>query len=173
VRALGLVFLLVPSIALAEPRVCGPQNYDSETEPDFECPSPTELEMVPRLRPPPSVPVEVGDIVEAQWEGAVVHRDRLIQMGLTIRALRRLRWADRLRIHAEYEIRLTHQTEVCDARLEHAEERTEVYREALGVANERVSSAQAWYRSWWFGYLMGVLSAGALVALTAYALMAI
>jgi len=172
-RHLALALVLLASPAAYAQTVCGPQNYDIEEEPDFDCPGPNELEMIPDLRPPPSVAVEAGDIVEVQWEGAVVHRDRLIQMGLRIRALRSLRWSDRLRIHAEYQIRLTHQEETAAARLEHAEERVEVYQEALGRANERVSSAGAWYRSWWFGYLMGVLSAGALVALTAYALIAI
>lgn len=167
-----ILILLVPTQVLAQ-TVCGPQNYDSEAEPDFDCPSPSETSMIPRLQPPPSVPVEVGDVVEVQWEGAVVHRDRLLRMGLTVTALRRLRWSDRLRLRTEFEIRLEHREAVCAVNLEHAQAETAVHQEALETANERVESAQAWYRSWWFGFILGVVSAGALVALTVYALIAI
>lgn len=172
-KYLAPILILLAPMAAAAQTICPPQDYDSETEPNFDCPSPSEESMIPRLSPPPSIPVEVGDVVEAQWEGAVVHRDRLVRMGLTITALRRLRWADRLRLRAEFQIRLEHQDEVCDANLEHAQAETEVYQEALQLANERVESSQAWYRSWWFGFTLGVVAAGALVALTAYALSAV
>lgn len=172
-RLLVLILVFLFPIPAFGQTVCGPQNYNIEDEPNFECPMPGEESMVPRLTSPPSVPVHLGDSVIAEWEGALVHRDRLIRMGLRIQGIRRLHWADRLRLRAEYDIRIEHRDEVCDARTERVQERVEIYQEALELANEQTRSASAWYRSWWFGFVLGVVSAGALVALTAYALLAI
>lgn len=167
-RMLILIMSLMMPVEIVAEEVCGYESYDTLEEPNFDCPSPGELEIVPDLRPPPSIPIQEGITIEAPWGGAVVHRDRLVQVGLNIKALRRLRWADRLRILTEFQIQLEHQEGVCNAHIEHANEGLNIYKNALDQANNRTSSAQAWYRSWWFGYTVGVVSAGLLVALSAY-----
>lgn len=153
--------------------VCGPQNYDREDQPDFTCPSPGEAEMVPELNPPASVGVETGDLLEASWPGVLMHRDRVLDLGLRIRALRRLRWSDRLRLAEEYAIRLEHTREVAAARLELAQEQRDAYEERWRQAEQRADRARAWWRSpaLWVG--VGIIVAGALVALTAYGLSAV
>lgn len=167
-RMLVLILSLMFPVEIVAEEMCGPQSYDTIEEPDFNCPSPGEEGMVPDLSPPPSMPVEIGEMIEAPWTGALVHQDRLVEVGLSIKALRRLRWLDRISVLAEYQIQLEHQEGVCNANIEHANERIEIYRGALEDANENVSAAKKWYRSFGFGFTVGIISAGLLVALSAY-----
>lgn len=172
-KTLILVLALALPVRVFAEDVCEPQDYDSEDEPNFNCPSPEEGLLVPHLNPPASIPVAEGESVTAPWDGALVHRDRMLKLGSTITAVRRLRWNDRLRLLAEYRIMLNYSEEICDANANHSHAETEIYREALQTANERVESSQAWFRSPWFGFTIGFISAAALVALSAYVLMAI
>ena len=165
---LTLILALMFPVELFAEEVCEQQNYDTIEEPDFNCPSPGETEFVPDLRPPPSISVIEGVTLEVPWSGALVHRDKLVEIGLNIKALRRLRWLDRIRILGEYQIQLEHQEGVCDANIEHANERIEMIRGALDQANENVSAAKKWYRSFGFGFTVGIISAGILTALAAY-----
>lgn len=169
---IGLV-LLYPSQGLTEIGVCGPQDYDSEDPPDFDCPSPTEEAMVPRLRPPESVPVRRGEEVAAEWDGALVHRDRLLEVGLRVRALRRLRWADRLRLAATYRIELTYAEEVCTARVEHMEAQRDAYREQWLAAERRAQAHQVWWRSPILWVAVGAVITVGLVLVAAYGLTAV
>lgn len=176
----GLV-LLRGCVAYAE---CGPQNYDTRDAPDFNCPGPMELELGPDLDPPPVIPVTAGSQVKAPWEGALVHRDRMIELGSKLTLVRRLRWADRLQLRDEFAVVARHDQEVAEARRLFAEERAVSYRDqlertrtdaeqALAAARSETGRAQAWYRSVWFGLILGFFSASALVALAAYVVTAI
>jgi hypothetical protein len=176
-----LLVLLAPSTALGESAPCGPQDYDSTTAPDFSCPGPEEEALTADLNPPASVPVHQGwRLVDSQgrstileWDGALVHRDRLLDYGLRLHAVRRLRWADRLRLNAEYDIDLQNAEDVCQARVGLVEAERTAYRERLQTEEQRTASAEMWYRSWWFGAIVGVVATAAVVALTAYALHAV
>lgn len=172
-RLLIIVLIFMwPSVASAE-RHCGPQNYDSADQPDFDCPGPGELELRVDLNPPASVPVHQGQEVMVEWDGALVHRDRLLEVGLNLRAVRRLRWLDRLRLAEEYEIRILYERRVAEARLQFAQQQRDVYRDRATAAERRVQSANAWWRSPALWFAIGVVVAGALVALTAYGLSAV
>lgn len=167
----GALVLLWPSIVVAE-QPCGPQDYDSIQQPNFDCPGPDELTLRVDLHAPPSVPVREGDELIAPWEGALVHRDRLIEVGLSLRAVRRLRWADRVRLSEEFRTRLQYENSVAVSRLLFAQQQRDVYRDRALAADQRTSSAQSWWRSpaLWFG--IGVVVAGVLVALAGWALSA-
>lgn len=172
-RALVLALIILwPSMSLAEQH-CGPQDYDSEEQPNFDCPGPGELELRVDLGPPASVPVHQGEEVVAPWDGALVHRDRLLEVGLSLRAVRRLRWADRLRLAEEYEIRLLYEQRLATARLQFAQQQRDAYQDRATAAERRAQSAQAWWRSPALWFAIGVVVAGALVALTAYGLSAV
>jgi hypothetical protein len=172
-RALGAaaLILLWSSIVMAEQR-CGLQDYDSIQQPDFDCPGPDELTLQVDLHAPPSVPIHEDDELIVPWEGALVHRDRLIEVGLTLRAVRRLRWADRVRLSEEFRVRLQYENSVAASRLLFAQQQRDVYRDRALAADQRTGSAQSWWRSpsLWFG--IGVVVAGVLVALTGWALSA-
>jgi len=182
--AVSVLTVLTPVSVRAETAPdapCGPQDYDGEAPPDFGCPGPEEAALSVNLSPPRSVAVRPGwtilrddgeIIVTLAWEGAVVHRDRLIEMGLRTKAVRRLRWADRLRLRQEYDIRLQHQQEMTEARIELIEEQRDAYQEMADQAREQVRRSNAWWRSPALWFAIGVISAGALVALSAWGLSA-
>jgi hypothetical protein len=178
--AVALV-LLFPATATAQ-TICGPQNYDLPQPPDFTCPSPDESGLVPDLNPPPSISVQTGwKLLNAQgqvvknieYDGAIVHRDKLIEMGLKLHAVRRLRWADRLRLKGEYDVGLQHceDTHVAEEKLLRTQ-RDDV-QARLTVQERLTSDANHWSRSWMFGFLIGFLTMGLTVMLAAYALSAL
>ena len=184
-RLLLALILITPASLWAEAapgEPCGPQDYEGEAPPDFACPGPEEAALSVDLDAPRSIPVRVGfkildeegqELLTLSWEGAVVHRNRMIELGMRTHAIRRLRWADRLRLRREYDIRLQHQGDVAQARLELIEEQRDAYQDQARRAERRASTAHAWWRSpaLWFG--IGVIVAGILVALTAYGLSAV
>jgi len=154
-----------PVLAPEDP--CGPQDYDGEQPPDFTCPGPEERDLRPELHPPDAVAVRQGwVVVDAEgelrlsllWDGAVVHRDRLIEAGLWLYTVRRLRWADRLRLSREYDIRLHHAEEMGQARLDHMEAQRDAYEERWRIAEQRVRSAQTWWRSPVLWFAVGVVA---------------
>lgn len=173
-------FLAVTVCAETAPGApCGPQDYDGEAPPDFTCPGPEEAALSVDLDAPRSVSVRVGfkildeegqELLTLAWEGAVVHRNRMVEVGMRTHAVRRLRWADRLRLRREYNIRLQHQSDVAHARLDLIEEQRNAYREQARQANRRANTAHAWWRSPALWFAIGVIVAGVLVALTAYGL---
>lgn len=164
-----LLLLTVPSMVFAENN-CRHQNYDSDEQPDFECPSPGEDVMVPRGETPLSIPVGRGDVVEMPWEGALVHRNKLIEIGLRLQAVRRLRWADRLQLRSLHDLENNYQRGVCDAHIEQAVARADAYQDQLFQANSVIKSERVWYKTVWFGFLSGILVSAAVVTLAVYLL---
>ncbi len=105
----------------------------------------------------------------------MVHRDHLISLGLKLQTVRRLRWLDRRRRAERLEIEERYQEQVGEAEEELRAAVTQQNRDILDLANRRAadataaaSSASAWYRSWTFGFILGFVVSGALVALAAY-----
>jgi len=168
---LAVLALLYPGHVWAES--CTPQDYTSTTAPNFECPSPEEEALTPNLSPPPAIPVHTGECSPAPWDGALVHRDRLVLLGLKLQAVRRLRWSDTLRFRALYTVELNHARREEELVTRALEEQVVTYRERALQAEQRTGNATAWYRSWWFGFVLGVVSAGGLVALAAYVVTAL
>lgn len=179
--AVGLALLTADSACAetAPGAPCGPQDYDSDEPPDFTCPGPEERDLRPELHPPEAVPVYRGWAVVDEdgeprltvaWDGALVHRDRLIEAGLWLHTVRRLRWADHLRLRREYDIRIQHAEAMAQARLDHMEAQRDAYQERWQASEQRVQSAQAWWRHPALWFTVGMITAGGLVALTAWGL---
>jgi hypothetical protein len=166
-QSLIILLLCLPSPLFAQ-TICGQQDYDGESEPDFECPSPGEDALTPDLHPPSSIPAPLGALTESPWDGVLVHRDRLVEVGMRLKALRRLRWADRLRLAERYHLELSHLRDTQRIREELLAAQEAAQRTRAEVAERRATSARAWYRSWGFGFLMGFLASGALVVLAVY-----
>jgi hypothetical protein len=169
----AVLSFLFSTMASAEEVICGSQDYVSSTQPDFECPSPGESEMVPDLHPPASIPVVVGSQTKATWDGALVHRDRPVEVGLRVRAIRRLRWADSLRLAAEYSVSLEHVREVSRIQLEHMSAQRDAYEERWRAAETKAMQSERWWHSpaLWIG--VGMVIASCLFALSAYGLSAV
>lgn len=165
------VLVFCAATAHAE-EVCGPQDYDSTQQPDFSCRSPDEDVMVPDLAPFDSVALAAGDTFVAEWEGSFVDRNRLIEVGMRVRALRRLRWADRVKLRRQFDIHLEHVRDLSQAQLDYMAAQLDAYRDQLGRANERVGSSQSWWRSPTLWLAIGVVVTAGLVAVSAYGLSA-
>jgi len=166
-----LLLLALPRVVSAQ--TCVRQSYESAEPPDMDCPGPGEDVLVPELELPASLPVRRGETVLAPWDGALVHRDRLVYLGLRIRALRRLRWLDTLRLTERCTIVSEHQEEVAQIREELLRAQAEDAERRAATAEQRSEGAEAWYRSVWFGIVLGAVGAGLLVVLAAYLVTAI
>lgn len=165
-----LIIVLYPTSLFGESEECSEQNYDNvEEQPDFACPGPGENSMVPDYAPPDSIPVVMDEYLVAPWDGAFVHVNRLLEIGMRLKAVRRLRWADRARLLQHKRLEIEHAALMAAAHREYAVNRMEQYRKALREANNRTKQATAWYRSWAFGFLLGALSVGIVAALAIYA----
>lgn len=162
-----LIVLAFPLRAHGEEE-CVEQDYERVEEPDFNCQSPGERTLVPDLDPERTIPVGYGEQFVAPWDGGFVDVDRLIEVGLRVKALRRLRWLDNIRLMGEARLRLEHAERVLAVVKEQHEIRVEQYRRALNEANQRTSRATAWYRSWVFGFLVGIVSAAVVAVLGIY-----
>lgn len=158
---------------LSAQTVCGPQDYDSKTTPDFGCPSPGEEALMPNLNSPDAISIRTGSSVKAPWDGAMVHRNRLLELGLRIKALRRLRWAERLKMAGECKVNMDHYSKVSDIRIEDMKLRVDSYRELALVERQRAKRYESWWRSPTTWFAIGVATAGVVVALAAYGLSAV
>jgi len=156
--ALILLILLIPSTAHPQGvDNCSTQNYNSEAPPNFGCPGPDEDLFVPVLSPPASVPVARGTNVVAEWDGALVHRDSLLLVGSRLKAARRLRWLDRLTFSERYAIEVELVRRAAEIQHDHLEQRNTLMRERVELLEQDRARQGAWYRSWWFGVVVGVV----------------
>lgn len=164
-QALILILtLLTPRIAWGQE--CVSQNYDAEETPDFTCPSPGEDMLTPRLNLLPSIAVERGETLDMPFDGAVVSRERLEVMGLRLVAVRRLRWLDRRELLQRATIEQTALERIHEAERQSLIAYRDHYR---GLLDQR-QAENAWYRSFWFGFVTGAVVALVLGGLAIYAL---
>lgn len=165
-----LIFLLVSFLLSTQAfaQDCEVQDYELDERPDFDCPGPGENDLIAPTTAPASVPVAAGETVVALWDGALVHRDRLIYMGLRIRGIRRLRWLDTQLSLERAEIEAIYRDERDDAVDEYCDQRVQHYRDQATAARDTANRATAWYRSFYFGLAVGLVISGVLIALAAY-----
>ena len=160
------LFFLAPCQSPAEE--CGRQDYTSAQAPDFDCPSPDEVSLVTDLDPPPSIPAPAGRALMPAWDGVLVHRDRLIELGLRIKGLRRLRWLDALTNRRRLELEIQYRSDLVHLAEDELAGEREYWQAALDQANQAAEREGKWYRSFWFGYLVGSLGTIVLGGLVVY-----
>ena len=90
-----LVIVLVASLTFAPvawaAAPCTKQIYtDHKNAPRYDCPGPGENSLVPRLQLKTSAVLELGK--KAPWAGILMDKNRVMTLGLRIKALRRLRY---------------------------------------------------------------------------------
>lgn len=159
-RILVIIAMLFPGLTAAE--TCPRQRYDDpQKQPDYNCPSPGEDSMVPRVTLKASV--ELKKAAKAPWSGILLDQNRVLVLGLRIKSLRRIRWTEtiqyqeRRKIESEY---LKHS---------HALEKTFIakqrdnWKKMAKEAYEELVSHRKWYnsRSFWFAAGMIVTAAAA------------
>ena len=135
---------------------CPKQNYEGNTPPNYECESPGELDLLTDLQFKHGS-LELLQGAAAPWSGLLMDKDRAIQLGLRIKALRRLRYLDGKANREKREL---------DADFFQKEHQLEVnaLRSSLEVAQQELKATQKWYKSVWFGVGLGVaVTAGVII----------
>lgn len=159
--------LLIPRPALAAD--CTAQDYTKASPPpNFDCPSPLEETLVPRPEHGLKDSIKLLTTKPAPWDGILMDSDRVIQLGLRITALRRLRWMDTLnsadRLKAE--VKLAEDTKKADITL--LTSQRENYKTQLQETQKELEKEKKWYLSWTFGLIVGVVVTSAAAVTLAY-----
>lgn len=159
--------LLIPLPAHAEP--CGPQDYTKGAPaPNFDCPSPLEETLVPKPEHGLKDSIKLLTSKPAPWDGILMDSDRVIQLGLRITALRRLRWMDTLTAidKTKMEVKLVEDSKKADINL--VTSQRESYKFQLQETQKELAKERRWYRSWTFGLIVGVVTTSAVAVTLAY-----
>ena len=177
-KILVILLCLIPSLAWATPP-CIEQNYsNSKKAPIWKCPGPGESILLPDIKFNPSIGLEAGSTyikkgsdkdVLINYDTVLMDRQKVMQLGLRIQGLRRLRWLD---MHRGAEILAIEKKYMADRiriKLELEVVRSQTYKGQRDQARKERDSAGRWYRSWTCGLVVGiVVTAGATIAV-AYA----
>ena len=162
-----LVALLLAAPAYAQ-KQCPVQNYvDLSTEPDFDCPGPGEEDLLPNLELKSSVALEPNQ--PAPWEGILMDKNRVLRLGLRVKALRRLRWQE-LRYCGELAAaELDYIEDTSRAELDLRTSQRDTYKSQVELLQREVRALDSWYRSpiLWFSVGVIVSAAGTTAAILA------
>jgi hypothetical protein len=145
-----LVLSLLPVSGYGQ-RQCHKQIYsDPLIQPDFDCPSPGEEELLPQPAP---------------WAGILMDRDRIFMLGMRIQALRRIRWIETLGCAERLEAEIDHISQSKQVTLNLCIKQRDNYKKQVEVAQKEAIKAYKWYRSpvLWFVTGFVVAAAGAVV----------
>jgi len=162
VRHILLVFLLLFSLPARAADPCVKQLYnDPKVEPDYDCPSPHEDSLVPRLQLKESATLKLKE--PAPWEGILMDKERVIVLGLRVKALRRLRWQDMRTAEGKLANEIAFAKAAAKADLDLARSQRDNYKEQNKALQAEVVRLNRWYHSktFWFVTGMVVTAAGA------------
>ena len=158
---LTLIILLCAAPSWAQ-TPCAKQIYtDQKSEPDYNCPSPGEDSLVPRLQLKTSVELDVKK--PAPWPGILLDKNRVMTLGLRIKALRRIRWQETLGWQDRLENEKQFQVAMFQATLTLRTSQRDNYKDQAQALQEEVTRLNKWYRSptFWFATGFVVACAGA------------
>jgi hypothetical protein len=161
----ALLILTMPARVQAQ---CTKQTYtDPLIQPDFDCPSPGEEELLPKLELRPSVGLEPTQ--PAPWPGILMDRDRVFLLGMRIQALRRIRWNETIGCAERLEAEIDYVSQTKQVTLNLCISQRDNYRKQTEAAQKEVIKAYKWYRSpaLWFATGFVVAAAGAVIVVVA------
>ena len=169
-RALVALLLVItqlwPVAAFAD---CPRQDYaNPKVEPDYNCPGPDEEAMVPQLQMRDSAELLKG--AAAPWDGVLMDRNRVLYLGLRVKALRRVRYIERQGFAQKLEAESTFLKASSKADLDLRTSQRDSYKEQLVQTQKDLARAHAWYRSWAFGLVLGIVVTAAGTTALAYSL---
>jgi hypothetical protein len=165
-----VLMALVPTRAYSakEEESCGPQDYNSDELPNFECVSPGENELVPTINAPPIVQVNEGEQIIPEWDGALIHKDKIIEIGLRIVRLRFLRWMDGFRLRTGYKVDSEYEEEEQSIQLELVTAQKDAWKAVAEEAQAEIARSNAWWRKPVVWAVIGAVIAGGVAAITYY-----
>ena len=145
---------------------CVDQGYaDPKKEPNYDCRGPGEDMLVPDTDSQPSIGVKAGTQPPAQkYDAVLLDKAKVVELGLRLKAIRRLRWLD---LHKSSDLLAIEQKYLRDTTAEKdklAQSQVASYREQLVQTQAELSKSKAWYRSWTFGLILGVVLTSAAAA---------
>lgn len=165
--------LLLPCPSLSAP--CAYQDYELRVTPDFDCPGPGEMGLIPEglMRPTVGIPKGSKLVIRGKarltaYDGVLMDKERAVYLGLRVTHLRKLRFHDYQRFNEMTQAKLTFQEKLCEDKysacktfLENCKSNTETELKKRKQAEKELEKARAWYRSpaLWFGFGM-IISAG-------------
>lgn len=173
---LALLGLTAPAWAQ---QPCTTQDYsDYSKQPDWTCPGPDEGLLVPDMTFRPSIGLGADSayqrsdqtgLVKLTYPAVLMDKDKVLQLGLRIQALRRLRWLERHKMSDVVEVERRHMSDRLTAKLKLEQSRVKEVVQQRDQARKERDSARAWYRSWTFGLVVGVVTTTAATIAVAYA----
>ena len=171
-RAHQICCMVLSSLLFAPPawaeEQCPKQVYtDPLIQPNFDCPSPGEEELLPKLELRPSVGLEPTQ--SAPWAGILMDRDRVFLLGMRIQALRRIRWNETLGCAERLEAEIDYISQTKQATLSLCISQRDSYKKQTEAAQKEVIKAYKWYRSpaLWFTVGFVVAAAGTTIIVVA------
>lgn len=138
---------------------CAIQDYDSDKAPNFECKSPEEDAVVHPDVYKPSAGLKEGE--KAPWAGVLLEKGKVIELGMRVQSLRRLRWIDRKDGRRTLATELNYQQSVAGAQKNLFEQQVRDLKGQNAAQAKRISGLESWYRSPALWLALGVLVAGA------------
>jgi len=174
-----LACLALCAPAWGQQKPCTVQDYsDPAKAPDWRCPGPDEGILVPDIKFNPSLGVPAGSSVHLKgakkpsligFDTVLLDRAKVTQLGLRIQGLRRLRWLERHKTAEVVKIERRYMSDRLTAQLKLEQSRVKVAVQQRDQARKERDRARAWYRSWSFGLVVGVVTTTAATIAIAYA----
>ena len=169
--------LAAPSWA-AEP-ACTQQDYSNpDKQPNWRCPGPDEAILLPDIKFRPSVGLDAGATyqktdqagkVKLTYPTVLLDKNKVLQLGLRIQGLRRLRWLDLHKGRKLLKIEQTYTADRLKAQIKLEKSRVTVLKGQRDDARRQRDEAKKWYRSWTFGLVVGIVVTTAAAGGIAYA----
>lgn len=175
-----IVIILVLALcapAWGQKKPCTTQDYSETSKPpDWRCPGPDEGILVPDIKSRPSLGVPAGSSLTLKGKKAklvdfdtvLLDKNKVIELGMRIQGLRRLRWIERHEAEQLMGIERKYLESKVSAQLSLEQSRVKVAVQQRDQARKERDSARKWYKSWTFGLVVGIVTTTAAVISTAY-----
>jgi hypothetical protein len=140
---------------------------DPAREPNYACRGPWEDLLVPDTQFKPSIGLPKGKAISLpalDYDAVLLDRSKVLELGLRIEAIRRLRWMD---LHRSADLLTIEQKYLRDTAAEKdklAQSQVESYKTQLVQTQAELAKERSWYRSWTFGLILGIVLTSATAA---------
>ena len=157
-----LIFCLPTTATANVPTTCTKQIYsDMSTEPNYECPSPGEEFIVPKMKLKTSVVLDPTDKLKNKipWPGILIDKNRMLVIGLRIKGLRRLRYLDMKTMAEELDNLEKYLEARCGVDTKFYNSQIIDYKNRIISLHKDIEASKKWDRSGPFWVIAGITTA--------------
>ena len=129
---------------------------DQAREPNYDCPSPQESVLIPDLPEKTSTELRIGQ--PAPFDGIFLDKNRVLVLGLRIKALRRIRYVETTSSARTLKAEVEYQQKLAKTQQDLLSSQVDSYKKQLQNAQEELAKERKWYKSWTFGVVVGTYS---------------